>query len=64
MINNLLDPKTVSIDAKVGSELLSLPMMEEERGVRLVYNNLETEHDVPKLWRSERIKKIPYRLNL
>lgn len=43
---------------KIGSELPSLTVMEEEREVSsLVNDNPETVHNVSKLWRSERIKK-------
>jgi len=56
LTNSVLGPKV---------QLPSLPVkgvVREESGVE---DSLETEQqDVPKLWRSERIKKVPNRLNL
>jgi len=57
IINNLLGSKAVSTDIKVGSELTSMPLKEVKREINLDKDSPEIEHDVPKLWRGERIKK-------
>ncbi|CAI6365502.1 unnamed protein product [Macrosiphum euphorbiae] len=56
LTNSVVGPK---------DQLPSLPGKEVVREESGVEDSLETEkQDVPKLWRSERIKKIPNRLNL
>ncbi|KAF0727277.1 Integrase catalytic domain-containing protein [Aphis craccivora] len=56
LTNSVLGPK---------AQLPSVPVEEVVSEVSGAEDSLETEQqDVPKLWRSERIKKIPNRLNL